>query len=71
VLEFEERSFPLAGVKDETIVLELGMRPQRYFQILNHLIDDPRALAERPLLVKRLLRLRGERLQARQRRSFG
>jgi hypothetical protein len=37
----------------------------RYYQVLNALIDTPRALAADPVLVNRLLRLRDERQQQR------
>ena len=46
-----------AGAKEQAVD-KFGMSATRYYQTLNALIDDPAALAQDPLLVKRLRRLR-------------
>ncbi len=40
----------------------------RYYQLLNAVIENPAALAERPMLVKRLLHSRARRTTLRQAR---
>jgi hypothetical protein len=40
------------------------MRPIRYFQHLNHLLDHPHAVAAYPLLINRLRRVRDSRRTA-------
>jgi hypothetical protein len=37
------------------------MSPTRYFQLLNALLDDPRALAHDPITINRLRRARDAR----------
>ncbi|MER0447301.1 DUF3263 domain-containing protein [Streptomyces sp. Edi4] len=54
----ESRSWPTPGAKERAIREELGMSPTRYYQLLNTLLDDPRALAHDPVTVNRLRRLR-------------
>lgn len=61
MLYLEQGFFKYAGVKDTQINTVLGMSPTRYYQKLNQLIDDPRALAWDPMTVKRLQRLRDAR----------
>ncbi|MFD5762201.1 DUF3263 domain-containing protein, partial [Streptomyces sp. NPDC127044] len=39
----------------------LGLAPVRYYQLLNALLDDPRALAHDPITVNRLRRIRDTR----------
>lgn len=61
LLDFEA-SWPLPGAaKDSTVVAVLGMPPTLYHQRLGALLDDPKALAYNPLLIKRLRRLRATR----------
>ena len=53
---------PRPGVTKEREVRErLGLTPTRYRLLLQRALDDPRALAYDPLLVRRLLRLRDRR----------
>lgn len=59
ILANEARTWTDAGLKEKYIREELGMRPIRYYQRLNALLDDPRALAHAPVVVNRLRRLRG------------
>ncbi|WP_257181009.1 DUF3263 domain-containing protein [Corynebacterium cystitidis] len=58
LLDFEARAPRSVGAKEDAIRRELGMSAVRYYQRLNMLIDDPRALAARPQLVRRLQRVR-------------
>ncbi|MDT0441980.1 DUF3263 domain-containing protein [Streptomyces johnsoniae] len=61
VLAVERRSWPGPGAKERAIRERLGMSPTRYYQLLNALLDDPRALAHDPVTVNRLRRLREAR----------
>jgi hypothetical protein len=61
VLAFERRSWPGAGAKERAIRDRLGISPTRYYQLLNALLDDPRALAHDPVTVNRLRRRREAR----------
>ncbi|WP_345009319.1 DUF3263 domain-containing protein [Streptomyces shaanxiensis] len=61
ILALERRGFPGPGAKERAIREELGLAPVRYFQLLNALLDDPRALAHDPVTVNRLRRVREAR----------
>ncbi|MGW1953800.1 DUF3263 domain-containing protein [Streptomyces sp. NPDC001920] len=61
VLALERRGFPGPGAKERAIREELGLAPVRYYQLLNALLDDPRALAHDPVTVNRLRRVREAR----------
>ncbi|MFW3461188.1 DUF3263 domain-containing protein [Streptomyces sp. 058-1L] len=61
VLALERRSWAGPGAKERGIREELGISPVRYFQLLNALIEDERALREDPVTVNRLRRLREAR----------
>ena len=50
---------------------KFGMSATRYYQTLNALIDQPAALAQDPLLVKRLRRLRASRQRSRSAKRLG
>lgn len=65
ILAFERQWWKYAGAKEEAVRELFGMSPTRYYQVLNALIDSPAALAQDPLLVKRLRRLRSTRQRAR------
>ncbi|NBU30830.1 MAG: DUF3263 domain-containing protein, partial [Actinobacteria bacterium] len=54
-----------SGAKEQAIKDIFDMTPARYYQVLNGLLDDPAALTQDPMLVKRLLRLRAQRHSAR------
>lgn len=71
ILAFESHWFKHAGAKEQAIRSELGLSAARYYQVLGSIIDRPAALAHDPMLVKRLLRMRTARAQARARRSLG
>ncbi|MEV7190796.1 DUF3263 domain-containing protein [Streptomyces sp. NPDC093510] len=61
VLALERRPWPGPGAKERAIREELGMVPVRYYQVLNALLDDARALAHDPITVNRLRRVRESR----------
>ncbi|MFM9446208.1 DUF3263 domain-containing protein [Streptomyces acidiscabies] len=65
ILALERRSFPSPGVKERAIREDLGMSPVHYYQLLNALLDDPRALASDPVTVNRLRRVREGRREER------
>lgn len=58
VLAVERRGWTGPGMKERAIREQLGMSPTRYYQLLNALLDDPRALAHDPVTVNRLRRRR-------------
>jgi hypothetical protein len=61
ILTLERRGFSGPGAKERAIREELGLAPVRYYQLLNALLDDPRALATDPVTVNRLRRIRESR----------
>ncbi|MFI6562932.1 DUF3263 domain-containing protein [Streptomyces sp. NPDC050534] len=61
VLALERRGFSGPGAKERAIREELGLAPVRYYQLLNALLDDKRALAHDPVTVNRLRRVREQR----------
>lgn len=61
VLAVERRSWPSTGPKERYIRERLGLSPTRYYQLLNALLDDPRALAHDAVTVNRLRRVRAAR----------
>ncbi|MBQ0974145.1 DUF3263 domain-containing protein [Streptomyces sp. RK31] len=61
VLALERRGVVSPGAKERVIREELGLAPVRYYQLLNALLDDPRALAHDPVTVNRLRRVRDAR----------
>jgi len=65
MLDFERRRWRAGGQKDKAIRDCFDISPTRYFQILNAVIDDPRALVADPVTVNRLRRLRESRRAAR------
>lgn len=71
ILAFEERWLSAtSGAREGAILSELGMKPSRYVQLLNRIIDKPEALAASPLQVKRLQRERDRRDQMRTERRL-
>jgi hypothetical protein len=61
VLAFEARPWRTRGAKDAAIREELNLSPTRYTQLLNALLDREAALAQDPVLVNRLRRIREEK----------
>ncbi|MFI5756616.1 DUF3263 domain-containing protein [Streptomyces sp. NPDC051569] len=60
VLAMEARGWPGPGAKERAIREGLGLSPTRYYQLLNALLDDPRAAEHDPVTVNRLRRIRAE-----------
>ena len=71
ILAFERQWWKYAGAKEQAIRELFDMSPARYYQVLNALLDDPAALANDPMLVKRLRRMRSERQRSRSARRLG
>jgi len=71
ILSFERQWWQYAGAKEQAIKEMFSLSPTRYYQVLNEVIDNPAALAEDPLLVRRLRRLRTSRQKARSARRLG
>lgn len=65
ILDFANRRFHTPGEREQAIRDEFGYSATRYFQRLNALIDDPRALAYAPVTVNRLRAVRAIKRQAR------
>jgi len=63
ILDIEDTPWQHAGVKEQAIRDRLDLSATSYYQLLNLLIEDERALAHSPVVVNRLLRLRDERLK--------
>jgi hypothetical protein len=61
VLDVARRQWAGPGARERAIRERLGMSPTRYFQLLNALLDDPRALAHDPITINRLRRTRDAR----------
>jgi hypothetical protein len=70
ILAFERQWWKYAGAKENAIRELFDMSATRYYQVLNALIDRPEALAEDPMLVKRLRRMRHSRQRARSARRL-
>ena len=70
ILRFEQGTWSHTGAKDEAIRSEFALAGARYYQLLNAVLDRPEALVFDPLLVRRLLRLRDSRTQARSSRQL-
>ncbi len=71
ILTFERQWWQYAGAKEQAIKEMFSLSPTRYYQVLNEVIDNPASLAEDPLLVRRLRRLRTSRQKARSARRLG
>lgn len=70
ILDFEDSWFTAAVPKEQAIMEHFSLSSARYYQHLNQLIDTPEALAYKPLLVKRLRRMRSQRQAARSARRL-
>ena len=71
ILTFERQWWKFAGAKEQAIRDKFQMSATRYYLVLNALIDKPEALAQDPLLVKRLRRLRATRQRNRSAKRLG
>jgi len=65
ILEFERQWWKYAGAKDTAIRERFDLTVERYYQVLNHLIDQQGAMEHDPMLVKRLRRQREVRTRRR------
>lgn len=65
LLAVERRSWAGPGAKERAMREQLGISPTRYYQLLNALLDDARALAHDPVTVNRLRRVRDARRERR------
>lgn len=65
ILAFERQWWKHAGAKEQAIRETFEISSTRYYQLLNKLLDDPRALEFDPPLVNRLRRLRVSRARSR------
>jgi hypothetical protein len=70
LLAFEAQWSRHTASKEESIREVFGISAARYYQLLNAVIDSPAAVRHDPLLVRRLLRARDERAEARAKRAF-
>lgn len=71
ILAFERQWWKYAGSKEQAIKELFDMSSTRYYQVLNGLINNPAALSEDPMLIKRLRRLRDQRQRTRSARRLG
>ncbi len=65
ILDFERTWWMLDGPKDALVEQRFAFSADRYYQVLNELLERPEALDHDPLVVRRLLRLRDRRRRAR------
>ena len=65
ILDFEDQWWKYGGAKDQAIRDRFSLSATTYYQVLNGLLDRQEALAHKPMLVKRLRRLRTTRHRAR------
>lgn len=70
ILAFERQWWRHVGAKEDAIRAEFGLTAARYYQLLNAVIDLPAAVRHDPMLVRRLLRARDARTEARAARTF-
>ncbi len=71
ILTFEREWWKYAGAKESAVREHLDLSPEAYYRALNAIIDEPGALAQDPLLVRRLRRQRLARQRQRQARRHG
>ncbi len=65
ILDFESRWWTEPGPKEVAILERFELSTERYYRILNDLLESPAAEAPDPLVVKRLRRMRDRRRRAR------
>jgi hypothetical protein len=65
ILDFERTWWTLDGPKEALIEERFGFASDRYYTLLNEVLEQPDALEHDPLVVRRLLRLRDRRRRAR------
>ena len=62
LLDFEREWWRYGASKESGVKENFGISLSQYYERLNHLIDSDEALTAQPLLVKRLRRLRAQRV---------
>jgi hypothetical protein len=70
LLAFEADWSQHSAAKEEAIRGVFAVSAARYYQLLNAVIDSPAAVRHDPMLVRRLLRARDDRAEARAKRAF-
>lgn len=60
ILDLEAEPVMARGTKERRIY-DMGINPTRYYQRLVGLLEDPEAVAYKPVVVNRLRRLKGRR----------
>ena len=65
LLDFAGRWYRFPGAREQAMRDELGMSATTYWRKVNDLIDNPEALRYAPVTVRRLRRIRQDRLAAR------
>jgi hypothetical protein len=65
VLEIASANWTGPGPRERAVRERLGISPAVYFQLLNALLDDPRALRHDPLTVNRMRAARTRHREAR------
>ena len=68
ILDFEREWWQHPGSKEDSIRQVFGLSGARYYQVLGGLLASEAALAYDPMLVKRLQRIKDERVISRQAR---
>jgi hypothetical protein len=71
ILALEREWWKHVGSKERAVREKFGMSATRYYQILSELIESPAAMAEDPMLVRRLRRMRETRRRLRTARRLG
>lgn len=71
ILAFEREWWTHAGGKERLVRERFGVSATRYYQILSALLELPAAVAEDPMLIKRLQRQRDARRRQRAARRLG
>jgi hypothetical protein len=69
VLDFEGSWWLFPGPKDRAIREYLQMSATRYYEAVRRLIDDEEAIAYAPMVIRRLRRMRNDRLEQIARRT--
>lgn len=70
LLDLAARWYRHPGAQEQAMRDELGLTETGYWRRINDLLEEPAALAYAPGTVKRLRRLRADRLQARSARAL-
>ena len=71
ILAFERSWWKEGGSKERAVRETFDMSATRYYQMLNEIIDEPAAILEDPMLVRRLRRRREARQRQRAARRLG